>query len=484
MRPGVRLQLVLALGALFALAFVPLYFAVASLTRATLRTERESHARAIGRVVAAHIAEARARRSAGDLGSLLDAQIDPSSGLFALALYDTAGVLETRAGDPSAGSLLPSSVRPDSEQSIRARWRHGPALLVLVPGPRGAVLAALRLDDGIGASQPLLRLVALYTVLVAGVLLLFVTFALTRLVVRPIDALSQSARRVATGGRRLEPPAGGAAELVDLGESLATMTGSLIAKEEQLRGQVDALERATTELRLAQDQVIRAERLASVGRLAAGLAHEVGNPLAALMGLEDLLLDGGLEPDEQRDFLGRMRRETERIHRIVRDLLDFARPAPVMETTEPARLDEALDEIVSLLRPQRKMREVTLEVHLDDGLPAVRMGHAPLLQVLLNLVDNAADALATASPPGGHVWVRGSLDADAVVLTVDDDGPGIDPRVLDSLFEPFVTTKPPGEGTGLGLAVCRGLVESAGGQLLATPRSPRGARFTVRLPRV
>jgi two-component system NtrC family sensor kinase len=478
-RPGIRLQLVLALGALFLLAFGPLFFAVSELTRAALRQERESHARAMGRVVAARVAEAQGSRPASSLGPLLDAQLASSSGLVGLALYGPDGGQLSRSGGEDGEALLPPRVRPGEEALLRVTSRHGPALLVLIPGGQGSVLAALRVDDQIGQGETLLKLVGFYMVLVALALLVFVYFALTRLVVRPIDALSGAASRVVSGSRRLEPPTSGAVELIELGHSLASMTGRLLENEEALRAKVDALEKATAELKAAQASLVRSERLASVGRLSAGLAHEVGNPLAALMGLQDLLLDGGLTPEEERDFLVRMRRETERIHRILRRLLDFARPARPggPEAAEPGRLVEAVEEVLELLRPQKKMREVTFVVEVSRELPPVVLGREPLAQVLLNLLDNAADATGGK----GRVAIRAWQEGAAVLLSVEDDGPGIDPAILPALFEPFVSSKPVGEGTGLGLAVCRGLLEEVGGQIAVEPAEP-GARFVVTLP--
>lgn len=480
MRPGIRLQLVLALGALFFLAFLPLFFAVASLTRATLRAEREASSRAMGRVVAAHVGGAYATRHPDELQPLLDAQVN--AGLVGLAVYDPGGQRVRSAGSADGTALLPASVRPGEEASWPLTSRHGRALAVLVPSSKGSVLVALRTDDEIGRGGPLVRLVGFYTLLVALALLLFVYFSLTRLVVRPIDALSSSASRVAAGGRLFEMPRAGSSELVALGRSLSEMTARLLANEKDLRAKIDELERTSAELRAAQEHVIRSERLASVGRLAAGLAHEVGNPLAALLGLQDMLLDGGLTPEEERDFLARMRKETERIHRIIRDLLDFARPVPSRpgQTGAPGRVDEVVADVIKLLGPQKQMRDVRLETDLPAGLPPVVLGHEKLEQIIFNLLSNAADALRGQ----GHVVLRARADADAVVIEVIDDGPGIDPSIAKNLFEPFVTTKDVGEGTGLGLAVCRGLLEHVGGSIEAAPRADgaRGARFILRVP--
>jgi two-component system NtrC family sensor kinase len=258
------------------------------------------------------------------------------------------------------------------------------------------------------------------------------------------------------------------------------MTEHLIREEEALRAKVDEVERATVSLKEAQHRLIRSERLASVGRLAAGLAHEVGNPIAALLGLEDLLLEGGLDAAEQQDFLQRMRKETERINRILRDLLQFARPGESHEPTSAAQGDvaEAVADTAALIAPQKAMRDVELELAVPDGLPAVALGPEQLMQLVLNLLLNAVDAL----DGGGRVRVTAEPSATGVQLVVEDNGPGVVEAVRVRLFEPFVTTKEVGKGTGLGLAVCRGLVEAVGGSISLDARLPGGARFVVELP--
>jgi signal transduction histidine kinase len=194
------------------------------------------------------------------------------------------------------------------------------------------------------------------------------------------------------------------------------------------------------------------------------------------------VLAGGLSAAEERDFLARMRRETERIHRILRDLLQFARPAaaPLVGEVpqEPGDIETAVRDTAALVAPQRSLKDVELELSLSPGLPKVALGHEQLMQVTLNLVMNAADAVG----PGGHVRVAAEHHASGVRLLVEDDGPGVDPRVQAQLFEPFVTTKEVGKGTGLGLAVCRGLVEAAGGTIVLDREYTAGARFVVDLP--
>ena len=226
--------------------------------------------------------------------------------------------------------------------------------------------------------------------------------------------------------------------------------------------------------------------MASVGRLAAGIAHEIGNPLTSIVGLVELVEDGDLEPEEQREFLRRVRKETERIHHIIRDLLDFARDdARPDELAETCDLVEVVEDAVRLVGPQKDLRQVTLERRFPEDCPPARGSSARLAQVVLNLLLNAADAIdgegtirleVTSEPAGAE-------GADAwIELVVHDSGPGIDAEVREQIFEPFVTTKPTGEGTGLGLAVCHAIVEQYGGTLDADNAPEGGARFVVRLP--
>ncbi len=478
MRAGLRLQILLLLGGLFLLAFVPLFLAVSTYASFSLRQVRETHAQALGRAVAGHVSEARAHRSPEQLLGLLGAEVG-SQGVAAIGVYGADGLPVARAGEPSIVDLLPARVVTGRERVVELE-KHA-ALTVIVPSADGAVAAILRTDDSAARAAPLVRLLGLYSLLVGLVLLVAAYFALTRLIVRPLDDLARAAERVATGARRFSVPEGGARELAELGRNLHTMTEHLIREEEALRAKVDEVERATVSLKEAQDRLIRSERLASVGRLAAGLAHEVGNPIAALLGLEDLLLEGGLEPAEQQDFLQRMRKETERINRILRDLLQFARPGEPHEAASAVQGDvaAAVTDTAALIAPQKAMQDVELELSIPDSLPSVALSDEQLMQLVLNLLLNAVDAL----DGGGRVRVIAvPSSTGGVQLVVEDNGPGVDPRVRGRLFEPFVTTKEVGKGTGLGLAVCRGLVEAVGGSIALDLAFTSGARFVVELP--
>lgn len=487
--------MLLALGALLVLSFVPLYFAVASLTRTTLRHVRADSAVSLGRAVAGHVALAAGTRALRDLEPLLSAQLG-AGGVTAIGVYDGAGRLATHAADDGWSDALAADVTLGAERIETVRPRRGSAVLLVVPRSAaspgdaappsyGAVAVLVRTDARSSYSAPLLRLVAMYTGIVGLGLLVLAYLAMTRLVVRPVVELSNAARRVREGGRRFEAQSIGAAEIVDLSHSVAQMTERLRVEEEQLRDKIAEAVRYAEDLTRAQERLVRSERLASVGRLAAGLAHEIGNPISAILGFQDLLLMGGLTREEERDFLERMKRETERIHKILRDLLDFARPAASPRPGEPDRPCSAADAVtdaVALVRPQRDWKSITLETDVSSDLPPVPLGHGRLVQVLLNLLLNAGDAVPA---DGGRVTVRALRDGDGKVrVEVEDNGPGVAKEMEDRLFEPFATTKDVGKGTGLGLAVCRGLVEAAGGTITAERGPAGGACFVVELPAV
>ena len=162
-------------------------------------------------------------------------------------------------------------------------------------------------------------------------------------------------------------------------------------------------------------------------------------------------------------------------------MLDFARPARAPKfgvPEEPGSVAEAVSDVLALVQPQKSFRDVALRIETEENLPAVSLGHERIMQVLLNLLLNAADATG----PRGEVTLTAEKHGNGVRIVVSDNGPGIDESVRSELFEPFVTTKEVGKGTGLGLAVCRGLVESAQGSIQLDETYRGGARFVIDLP--
>jgi two-component system NtrC family sensor kinase len=321
-----------------------------------------------------------------------------------------------------------------------------------------------------------------YLGLTAATVLLLTYVLLTYFIVRPIDRLRLASERLASGRLQADVPIQGAAEVARLAATFNDMAEQLRDDRAALQQRLEELEATTAELTAAQEQLIRSARLAAVGRLSAGVAHEIGNPLAAIRGLLDLMQMGDLDPEEEREFVGRLQRETERIHHTIRDLLDFSRSEPAHDDRVETSADiaDVVADTVKLIDRQTRFRGIDLVLRVDDGLPRIRGDHERLRQLLLNLLFNAADALGGE----GRVEVRACNGAGVVELTVEDDGPGIAEAILDHVFDPFVTTKAAGQGTGLGLAVCYTIVERLGGSIEAKNQAEGGATFEVRLPTI
>jgi two-component system NtrC family sensor kinase len=470
---GLRLQILLLLGGLLVLAFFPLLLALGTYTQVTLRQVDDEHTRALAGVSLAYLSQAR--HSPEALAAWLEDEGE-AAGVLALA---SDGERSVRLGDPAALAALEQD-RDAPGKAVGVRLGEQRVAALAFSDASGELRVLLRTSTASARSNTLIRMFGLYAFLIALALITLAYWALTHLIVRPLDQLAQAAHGVTLGSRQLLVPTVRARELGELAHSLQQMTRRLLDEEESLRRKIDEVERATEELKKAQAQVVRSERLGSVGRLAAGLAHEVGNPIAALIGLLDLVLEGGLEPHEQQDFLRRMRSETERVNRTLKDLLQFARPSRDAEQreNEPGDVEAAVHDTATLVLHQASMRGVELTIDVFPALPRVTLGREQLVQVLLNLLLNAADALQGK----GHVWVHARPASDGVELQVEDDGPGISPEVAEHVFEPFFTTKEVGKGTGLGLSVCQALVAAAGGSLSLDQTAPRGARFVVRLP--
>ncbi len=347
-----------------------------------------------------------------------------------------------------------------------ARSQDGDAILYArLQGGAGAPLvmrATFAVDRWIDrALEDTRHVVLLLGVLNGLVLVAAAAWLLRSVVVAPVLALERAAARVADG---------------DLDARVATRgTG-------ELGRLADAFDRMTSSLREGRESLIRTEKLAGVGRLAAGVAHEVGNPLAAILGYAEILLsdsaDRPLAPAVRRESLERVRTETERIQRIISELLEYARPPA--ETPEPVDLRATLVAALALVRVQARFHGVEARLEFAPELPPVRATTGRLTQLLLNLLLNAADAMEGT----GAIVVDGRRDGGRVILGVTDDGPGVPVEHRARIFDPFFTTKEPGRGTGLGLAVCAAIAESYGGtvRLVAREAGLRGARFELTLP--
>lgn len=339
-----------------------------------------------------------------------------------------------------------------------------PAGAVLVARPFGGVREAVVINQ---------QFTVLYILLTSVLAVIVGFFLLTRLVVQPVDALVAATERVASGDLVGDVNVGGKGELGLLERSFNRMVERLRVGRVAQELRMLELSETNSKLERAQNEVARSERLATIGQMAAGLAHEVGNPLSAVMGLLELLGED-LEPSERADLVRRVQAEVSRIDRILRELLDYAR-------TSSGRLDEV--DVVERVRAASRLlahhaRGRNVEVALEADVEGVHALADPdaLLQVLLNLFVNAADAMSGL----GRIDVDVHRDGEMVEVQVRDHGTGISPAIMQRLFTPFYTTKAPGTGTGLGLSVSERLVSSMGGRIEVSS-SDEGATFSVLL---
>ncbi|UCF40445.1 MAG: response regulator [Gemmatimonadota bacterium] len=231
--------------------------------------------------------------------------------------------------------------------------------------------------------------------------------------------------------------------------------------------------------RRLQDQLIQSEKMSAIGQLIAGVAHDLNNPLASVVGFADYLVEEGNPPDSMRHALEAIRHEAERAAAIVRSLLNFARKQEGKRRAQP--IAPILEATLTLLRNQLMASKVEAELKVDPDLADVDVDANQIQQVFVNLINNAAQTMRS-SGIGERVLIHATGWLDGVAVTVADDGPGVPPEVADRIFEPFFTTKPEGEGTGLGLSICQGIVREHGGRITYAPGAEGGAVFRVELP--
>lgn len=321
--------------------------------------------------------------------------------------------------------------------------------------------------------------VAIYVGLNTLLLVLFSLLLVNRLIARPLRTLAGRADGAALDAAPFDLGGAGRDEVGELSAALGRMTVRLREDRDRIATQLDELTRKTLALEAAQQQLVRAEKLATVGRLAAGIAHEIGTPLGTVLGYTSMLredLAGRASPQEL-EFLSRMEGEVNRINRIVRELLDYSRPATFK--VEPTDLAKVVGDLAALLKPQKAFKCIEIVIGLADGPFMVDSDADRLRQVLMNLLFNASDSMGGQ----GTITISGCHNppAEEVALAITDTGGGISREELERIFEPFYTTKVPGYGTGLGLAVSQRLVESMGGRIEVWSAPGKGSTFTVHL---
>ena len=335
--------------------------------------------------------------------------------------------------------------------STAACHAHSPKQSLL--GVLDVNVSLTEVDQEIARSRTVIVVSSILAILAGSAMLWWLN---RKLVVRPVAALLAGTRRVSEGDLTTVIPVSGRHELSALAKAFNEMTRNL----------------ADTQRQLAQ-----ADKLASVGRLAAGVAHEINNPLTGVLSYASLLRKRMEHDPPACEDLDVIVRETVRCRGIIRELLDFARP------TAPARKAMDLNEIVrhsvSVVMTQLTLNHVNLSLDLTSDLPSVLADGNQIQQVVVNLLLNAADAIGE---EGGSIKATTRRGTSASIeFLLEDSGRGIAPEDLPRIFEPFFTTKG-NRGTGLGLAVSWGIVEAHGGSLEVESKPGRGTQFTLRLP--
>jgi signal transduction histidine kinase len=440
-------------------------------------------------------------------GLLAEAQAPPApdSALIAGTEWWHVGRDGSARGVWRGGEALDDETRALADQ---ARTRGEPLLRP------GAAWHAIRFAAPVGPDRVAaarlpaaasLRLRAWPRALAAALLVLdvivFTAFGasiLRRRVVLPLRRLAEAARGLAGGAFDPRGPEEGPREAIDVAAAFNEMSDALARRTDALEKAVADLRGANAELRHTRAGLDRAERLAAVGRLAAGVAHEVGNPMGALLAFVDLAgRDPGLAP-AGREHLSRAAQQGDRVRRILRQLLDFARPGATGPPS-PVDLVAVAEEAAALIASQQRASALQIEVAAEDDPPPALGDAGRITQILLNLALNAADAVRAGG--GSRICIvvraaplslrsgasasdaRARSQPDGVECVVADDGCGIEQHDRERIFDPFFTTKEPGEGTGLGLSNSLRLAEEMAGTLeLVTP--PEGFRtaFALRLP--
>ena len=303
-----------------------------------------------------------------------------------------------------------------------------------------------------------------------------------KMVGQPLEQLIAKVHRVGRGDFSGPVQLQSNDELGRLGVALNEMC-------EQLAEQRSQLDSETASRIATLKQLRHADRLNSVGRMAAGIAHEIGTPLNVVSGRAELIASGQLTDEDTRSSAKTIQTETRRISNIVRNLLDFARQSS--PRVSPQNLNPLIEETVRLMQPLAEKQQTNLKTKLPKNGIVASVDKAQMQQVLTNLILNAVQA----SPPGREVSVvleakpddseqaeSNKSRSDEVVISVIDQGPGISEEELQQIFEPFYTTKDVGEGTGLGLAISHGIVQEHGGRISVDSKPGGGSQFSVILP--
>ena len=280
-------------------------------------------------------------------------------------------------------------------------------------------------------------------------------------------------------------------EFDKLSRSLNSMLKHIAEDKEKLKHTVVSLEKANLDLMQAQKEIVQAEKLASVGRLSSGIAHEIGNPIGIISGYIELLKQDDIADGDKKEFILRTEKEINRINTIIKQLLDFSRPS--RDSLTPVSVHKIIEDTMNVFKYQPAMTDIDVVLDLGAKTDIVLADADQLRQVFLNVMINAADAIVSSERRlTGNITITSEIenkpqkdlsgDIDILRINTIDNGVGIDKENLAHLFDPFYTTKEPGKGTGLGLSVCFMIVEGIGGEIQVSSHPGEGTTISILLP--
>lgn len=485
-RPRLTVSILAILGLLLVLTW--LLFSVLAFNTATndLYAQKGEHARTLLKAFVSLLPEAVPAYPEGFISPDSQAsqyiqKLSSDSAFSRLTLLDRNGKPIFSSGREGSDAYAPfqglakdvegSYLHPDGSGIVCIATVHRDGVAV---GRAGLLLSLASEKARLNRTKEML---ITYFVLDFFLLLGLGSFVLSRIVVNPINRLLTATEKITGGHYAQRLNVTGSAELARLANAFNEMASALCNKDKQVAEQMSDLEKANSELRLAREEMIRTEKMASIGLLAAGMAHEIGTPLASIMGYAEL--SAGEQPDNRsiQEYARRITEDCSRIDRIVRGLLDFSRPRT--PGSENADVRDVVLSTVELLTQQGAFKLVDVTTKIDEKLLPARCDEHQLQQVIINLLINSRDA----TPDGGTITVKAGLKDDFICLEIIDTGSGIEEESMKHIFDPFFTTKQPGKGTGLGLAISARIVEGFGGSITANSRIGEGSCFTILLPR-
>ncbi len=497
MRTGLRTEIILSISLLLAAALLFAGFLLVKLTERNLLDQQRAHAaNIINLVVAVVESPVQSERWEKPMGfaasshNRLQTILSKQTDILAWRLLDNQlQVLASTTYQPVGefSTILPALLERGelyeelSYESFRffnsdqsQSYLDLSAPLRVGNNPYGLLQIRFSLSGLQGRVKAALQLVLVYVVIYGVVLAVFGVYLLNRNVVKPVRQLHQATTSVTGGTLASVAVPSGPGEIHELADSFNQMVEALAASRAETEEQIACLERTNSALEQARDDLVRSEKLATVGHLAAGMAHEIGNPLGAVVGYLNILKDDF--SGEARDLMERSLAETARIDRLVRELLEYS--APVDRQSESFCPVTLLRETVDMLCHQGQLDGVEVKDLCMADERLVVMDRGRLMQVWINLLLNARDAMHGR----GVLEISSQQDGDTISVSVRDEGPGIEQDNLKRIFEPFFTTKSPGSGYGLGLAVCQRIVDESGGMITVSSNPGQGTCFRVSLP--